>query len=588
MRQFFTTFFAALLALGVFTLVLFFLGIGLFSAATAEDKPNVKSGTILVLDISKVLMEQPEDLGPLAANSTGGDILGLHDFIQAIDHAAADSAIKGIFLTGTYNPNGYAGSQELRAALLRFKASKKFITAYGSFIDQQAYSVMSVADDIYINPAGSLEWVGYGMQLVFFKDALSKLGVQPEIFYAGKFKSATEPYRLNKMSDENRLQLRTILEDIYGDFLKEAAARSKKDTASLRQMAAQLSILTAQDAADGGLVTGLAYDDEVRQKMADRTKVNRIDDLKLMSVSDYHKSYDKASGGDGEVAVLYAQGDIVDGTGGDGSIGGDAMRQMIRKLRFDKDVKAVVFRVNSPGGSALASEVMWRELSLLRKEKPLVVSMGDYAASGGYYISCMADSIFTMPGTLTGSIGVFTMLFDATLLMESKLGIHFDEVTTAAPAGMGSPFRKLTAVERRYFQEGVDSIYDKFITRVAEGRKLRKTYVDSIGQGRVWSGVKAVQLGLADKIGDQQAAIACAARMAKLKNYRVTEWPELKSFWDKFLQGKEKDQLQASLQAARQQLGFEVWWSWRQAQNLKGMAGQPQLRLPFVVKPAAW
>jgi protease-4 len=214
--------------------------------------------------------------------------------------------------------------------------------------------------------------------------------------------------------------------------------------------------------------------------------------------------------------------------------------------------------------------------------------MGDYAASGGYYISCMADSIFTMPGTLTGSIGVFTMLFDATLLMESKLGIHFDEVTTAAPAGMGSPFRKLTAVERRYFQEGVDSIYDKFITRVAEGRKLRKTYVDSIGQGRVWSGVKAVQLGLADKIGDQQAAIACAARMAKLKNYRVTEWPELKSFWDKFLQGKEKDQLQASLQAARQQLGFEVWWSWRQAQNLKGMAGQPQLRLPFVVKPAAW
>jgi protease-4 len=587
MRHFFSAFFAALLALAIFSVIVLFLGVGLFSAATAKEKPVVKSGTILVLDVSKVLMEQPEDLGPFGAVGDG-PILGLHDVIQAVDHAAADSAVKGLYLTGTFNPNGYAGAQELRAALERFKVSKKFIIAYGSQIDQRAYSVMSVADDIYINPAGTLEWIGFGLQLVFFKDALTKLGIQPEIFYAGKFKSATEPYRLNKMSEENRLQLKSILEDIYAEFLQTVARRSGRDTASLRQLASNLGVMTAQDAVSNGLITALAYDDEVRQKMADKTKVTSIDELKLMTVSDYQKSLSRPTGTDGEVAVLYAEGEIVDGKGGEGTLGGDAMRQMIRKLRFDKDVKAVVFRVNSPGGSALASEVIWRELSLLKKEKPLVVSMGDYAASGGYYISCMADSIFAMPGTLTGSIGVYTMLFDATQLLESKLGIHFDEVTTATSANMGSPFRRMTAQEKRFYQTSVDSVYDLFLTRVADGRKLSKLYVDSIGQGRVWSGVKAVQLGLVDYLGDQQDAIACAARMAKLKSYRVTQWPEVKSFWERLLQEKDNEQLKASLQAALKQVGFDAWWSWRHLQMLKAMAGKPQLRLPFVVKPPGW
>lgn len=587
MRSFLKIFLATFLAICLFTFILFLLGIGIFSAATSEDTPVVKDNTVLVIDISKPMMEQRIEQGLPIPGAQSEDILGLHDVIAAIDAAATNSKVKGIYLVGAYNANGYAGSAELRQALLRFKQSKKWLIAYANYYEQRAYELASVADLVYMNPAGSLDWQGFGIQLAFYKDALEKLGVKPEIFYAGQFKSATEPYRLNKMSDANRLQLSTLLNELYSQFLQHiAVSRPKADTAQLRLLANNLGMQTAQDAVAASLIDKLLYDDEVKEIIAKKTGAANIEKINFLAVKEMIEIAKKVEEAPTDkIAVIYAQGEIVNGKSGDDFIGGETIRQLLRKARFDKNVKAVVFRVNSPGGSSLASEVIWREIQLLKKDKPVVVSMGDYAASGGYYISCGADSIFAQPGTLTGSIGVYSMLFDATQLTSQKLGISFDEVSTSASASLGSPFRQMTAAERRFFQNSVDSIYQNFLSKVAAGRRMKLAEVDSIAQGRVWSGVDGLKHGLVDKIGTLQDAIACAARMAKVKSYSIKEWPEVKSLWEKLMSDKDDQQTQMAM-LLQQQLGPEFVTAWKHMQLLKQQAGTTQMRLPFFIMPS--
>jgi protease-4 len=583
MRGFFKTFFASLLALIIFAVLCVFVLIGVIASATTADKPSVGSNAVLVLDLSSDFKEQSHD-NPINTllNKAESEPPSLYDMIRMIQHAKSDSMVKGIYILCGTNPNGFAASEELRKALLDFKTSKKFVTAYGETITQKGYYVGSAADKIFCHPQGGIEWAGFVSNLYFLKTLLDKLEIQPQIFYAGKFKSATEPLRENKMTDANRLQTSVWLGDLYSRFLEAAATSRKLDTAKLRQLAVQGSIQTAHDALANGLVDGLKYDDEVKDILNKQLKSGVESKINFVSFTDYSKAVEfKQSYGGEKIAIIYAEGDIVSGSGDNDQVASDVFRTLIKKARQDKEIKAIVFRVNSPGGSSLASEVIWREITLARKEKPVVVSMGDVAASGGYYISCNADSVFADANTITGSIGVFSIVPNYESFFKNKLGISFDRVKTAPYADMGSGDRPLTETEKRFFQAGTDSIYFTFKARVAEGRKKDVVYIDSIAQGRVWTGSRAIQVGLVDKIGTMQDAVDCAVRMAKLSSgYSVREYPEKKSLLDQLMSSYKKS---IKKDLIKEELGEESVQLIKQMKQVKQMIGVPQTRLPFTV-----
>ncbi len=585
MRSFLKILLASFTAIAITLVILFFLGISVVKKAAEPDKPEVKSKTVLVLDLSKPVKEQRMDAGFNFPEGRSLDVMGLFDMVRAIHQAEKDSLIKGIFIKCRENSMEFASSNELRNALLDFRKTGKFIIASADYITQQAYEVANVADHLYCQPGGVLEWKGYALELTFLKGTLDKLEVEPEIFFAGQFKSATEPLRFTKMSDSNRKQMAEFLDDLYNNFLSKASAARKIDTATLRNLADRYIVRTAADAAANGLTDGEKYDDEVKTEIRKKLSLKEEDKIAFMPLSDYIKNARwNESDAKEKVAIIYAEGEITDGNGKDDEVGGDRFRNLIRKARLDKNIKAVVLRVNSPGGSSIACEGMWRELMLLKKEKPVVVSMGDYAASGGYYISCMADSIFAQPNSLTGSIGVFSMYFNAQKLFNNKLGITFDGVKTGTYSDFGTLSRPMTAEEKMIGQSGVDSTYTLFKKRVADGRKLSVEYVDSIAQGRIWSGERALQIKLVDRIGGLQDALDCAARIAKLKDYQVREWPIVESFWKKILSDNDdsKDILQGY--ALKEQLGAEQYEWISQFKKLRSWAGVPQMRLPFFLK----
>ena len=533
MKGFFKTFFAALLALIIFSVLGILILVGFIAAASTSDKPVIGSNAVLVLDLSNVFKEQSID-NPFNAfiNKKENDIPSLYDLIRMIHHAKTDSAVKGIYIMCGNNPNGFGSSEELRKALVDFKASKKFVVAYGETITQKGYYVGSAADKVFCHPIGGLEWSGFVSNLYFLKGLLDKLEIQPQIFYAGKFKSATEPLREYQMTDANRLQTSIWLGDLYTHFLSAVATTRHLDTAKIRALAEAGSIQTAHDAFTNGLVDGLLYDDELRAFLNKQLKASTNASINFVHFGEYAKSVDFKQEGTGKMAIIYAEGDIVSGEGDNEQIGSDHFRTMIRKARLDKDIKAIVLRVNSPGGSSLASEVIWREIALARQEKPVVVSMGDVAASGGYYISCNADSVFANENTITGSIGVFSIVPNLASFFKNKLYISFDRVKTAPFADMGSSDRPLTETEKKFFQAGTDSIYLTFKTRVSKGRKKELAAVDSIAQGRVWTGKRAIGAGLVDRIGTLQDAVNCAAKMSKLTDYTLKEYPEKKNILD--------------------------------------------------------
>jgi protease IV len=580
MAQFFKIFFASFLAVVVFTgiallVVLFWIG-----NMVAASKPDLGSKAVLYINLDQHISEQTKDnlLADFNANEQY-DVPGLYDMVRLIHYAKTDSSIKGIYLKCNANGSGMATSNELRNALLDFKASKKFIYAYGDVIPQRAYYIANVADKIYCNPKGGVDWKGLSVQYMFFKQALEKLEIEPQIFYAGKFKSATEPFRADHMTDANRLQTGVFLNDLYSEFLITTAAARHTDTASLHKYANELLIQSAGDAVKYKLVDAVKYDDEVKDEIKKELGIDKNEKINFIMMAKYAKAVNYKSGKSGDrIAVIFAQGDIVDGEGGNGLIGGDAYRGLISNARLDDKIKAIVIRVNSGGGSAMASENIWRELVLARKEKPVVLSFGDYAASGGYYMSCGADSIFTQPNTLTGSIGVFSILPNMKKFFNDKLGITFDGVKTSPYGDMITTSRPLSEQEKKFFQNDIDSIYHTFLTRVSQGRKINIALVDSIAQGRVWTGTRAIQLGLADKIGGLQNAIDCAAGMAKLRQYQVREYPEPQN-WLQSLLGNYKRNVK--INAIKEELGAEGLSIYSSLKKIRGMAGNSQARMPF-------
>ncbi len=581
MKLFFKIFFASLTALVIFSVILFFIALGILRSATSPDKPDLGSNGILVLDLSTMFNEQAKN-NPLAflSGDAASNAPGLYDVVRMIHYAKTDSTIKGLYIKADYNSNGYASSEELVQAVNDFKESKKFVIAYGENLTQKSYYVAATADKVYCHPKGMLEWDGFSVNLLFMKDLLDRLEIQPQIFYAGKFKSATEPFRANQMTEPNRLQTSVFLNDLYGTLLSQTARSRNLDTAELRSLAVNGSIRSSYDALKYHLIDGVKYDDEVKQELFRLTKQKEKEKLNLISFGKYDKAVDyKDVNGKDKIAVLYASGEIVDGKGKEEQIGSDDFRDLLRKLRMDDEVKAIVFRVNSPGGSALASDVIWREISLAKKVKPVVVSMGDYAASGGYYISCAADSIYADPGTLTGSIGVFTMIPNMQSFFKNKLGISFDGVKTGPYADMGSITRPLTNGEETMLQNDIDSVYYTFKSRVANGRNKSVDYIDSIAQGRVWTGERAIDIGLVDKTGTLNDAIACAARMAKTKDYRTREYPEQKSLLEQLLGDSYSKTIKAN--AIKEEIGEHQYNILQKVQKLKGLFGITQARLPF-------
>ena len=579
MKSFFKTFFAALLALIIFSLLGFFILIGIAAACSTDEKVAVAQNSVLVIDASETFLEQSKN-DPFSElmNKKNGKQPSLSELIGLLHYAKKDSSIKGIYIKCAENPNGYAATEEIRKALIDFKKSNKFIVAYAETISQKGYMMANVADQIYTHPQGGMEWAGFNYETIFFKGLIDKLEIEPQIFYAGKFKSATEPFRYAQMSDANKLQTGIWLNSIYNNFIQGTAEMRQLNADSIKAFANEGKVQNAKDALKYKLVDGLLYDDQLKKIISKKLRVADETKISFVSINNYAESVALRGTGSGKIAVIYADGDVVMGKGQNEAIASDDYRALIQKIRNDKSIDAVVLRVNSPGGSALASDIIWREIDLLKKEKPVVVSMGDVAASGGYYIACGADSIFADANTITGSIGVFSVIPNAEKFLKNKVGITFDRVKTGQYADAPSATRALTVTEQRFLQAGVDSVYHTFKSRVAAGRQKSVDYIDSIAQGRVWTGADAINVGLVDKIGTLNDALASAAKMAKLKGYTIKKYPESKSFIEEFFEGYKNE---VKTKAIQQELGLEQWQVLQHIKSMKQLMGQPQARLPI-------
>ncbi len=586
MRGFLKIFFASLLAMIAFVVIFLFFTVGYVSSVVngigKSQNEEVGSGAVLVLDLAQSFGEKPE-ADPLAGFSDSRyNTPGVYQVIRMIRYARTDSSVKGIYVKAGSNANGLGTTEEIRNALIDFKNSGKFVYAFGDVIPFKAYYAASAADKIYCNPKGGVEWKGLSTTTSYYKGALDKLEIQPEIFYAGKFKSATEPLRAEKMSDANRLQLTELLGDIFNHILAQTAAARDQDSALLRRCVDEQLIQNASDALTYKLVNGLKYNDQVMDLIARKTKAQSITTINFVPLGKYFESVKNRLSGTGseKIAVIYAEGNIVGGKNSQKEIGQDAYRQMIRKARMDDDIRAIVLRINSGGGSALVSENLWRELTLAKAQKPVVISFGDVSASGGYYLSCNADSIFADPMTITGSIGVFSMIFNTQAFFKNKLGVTFDGVQTARQPDAISMVQPLTEMQKRFIQNDVDSIYHDFTFRVASGRNRNIEYIDSIGQGRVWSGEKGLKLGLVDRIGGMQEAVECAARLSKLKTYRLKEYPEPENFFDMLLNNYKQS---VKLKAIHEDLGDQGMQWYQTMTDYKASQGVPQTRIPFEI-----
>lgn len=556
MRTFLASMLGSLAALLIFCggAVLAFFAFLVVISALGEKPVIVEDGSYLVVDLDTNINDAPRliDFGALLGDRP--EALQLRQVTEAIRSAAADSRIKGILLIGSLQPEGYgtgfAALGEVRAALVAFRESKKPVKAYLTYAMTRDFYLASAADEITLDPYGVILMPGLATEPMFLAGAFEKFGVGVQVTRVGKYKSAVEPYTRRDLSPENREQLQKLLDDVWGQLAGDVARSRGLDVAALQRVVDTEGMIRADAAREAGLVDRIAYRDEVIAALKQETgRTGPKETFKQVSLARYaHVApaapvTTKTTGAKrGRIAVVYAEGEIVDGEGEPGQVGGVKFARELRRLRQDPDIKAIVLRVNSPGGSASASEAIQREMRLAAGEKPVVVSMGSYAASGGYWISAYSDRIFAEPATITGSIGVFGILFDVKKLA-NNLGVTFDSVKTGRFADTLTISRPKTAAELAMIQRAVDWIYDEFVGKVADARKLDRKFVEEIAQGRVWSGSEAQKLGLVDEIGGLQAALAHAADKAGLAaDYRVTEFPRKKELAEAIAELVEKIQ----------------------------------------------
>lgn len=584
--NFFKSVFATVVGIFLFMLLSFFLLIGLGALlGSGEDKVEVKDNSVIELDLAKINFDYAgkfESDSPFSALMTKENI-GFIEVLKAIDAAKTDDKIKGITIVNNQSGLGLAQSKELRDKLEDFKKSKKFVYAYANIFSQKEYYINSVADAVYLNPAGEVDFKGLGSELLFFKNFQDQTGLKMEIIRHGKFKSAVEPYLAQEISPENREQMTVLLQSVWQTIVTDIAKNRNVSVAQLNTIADGLLARTPQMALQQKLVDKVAYVDEFDAMLKTKLKVAKDEEVEAISISDYVstvslKSEDYSK--DDIIAVIYAQGEITGGEGDVDYIGEGSINRSLKEAREDKDVKAIVLRVDSPGGSALVSELIWREIELTKKVKPVVVSMGNLAASGGYYIACNANTIFAEPTTITGSIGVFGMLPNAHGFA-TKYGVNAEQVQTHKNAIGYSVFEPISEEYKAIALEGVDQIYKTFVNRVAVGRKMTFDQVDAIAQGRVWTGSDAIKNGLVDKLGNLDAAIAHAAGLGKTKSYRTENYPEYKKNFNEFLEAFAGASIYKSKETImKEELGeenYNLLKKLKVMQNRKGV----QMILPF-------
>ena len=567
-------------------ILLFFIAI-LFLAAivssTSSKEIKINENSVLKLELDEPIMERTSNDPFSNFNFASFDMdipVGLNDIIKSINFAKTDDNIKGIYINTQMFSCGLATATEIRDALEDFKTSGKFIIAFADSYSQRSYYLASVSDQIYLQPEGLLEFKGLAAQLMFYKNAMEKLGIEPQVIREGKYKSAIEPFILDQMSESNREQIKELVDDFWNYVVNEISISRSIDASTLMRIADGLEATTAEGAFELNLVDGLKYEDEITAILLD--KIGSTDDkVNSVEISEYKKSIKNEKGAykKDKIAIVYAEGEILYGDQPEGNIGSDNIAKAIKQAAKDSKVKAIVLRINSPGGSSLASDIIWREVELAKEKKPVVVSMGNLAASGGYYIACPANSIVAQPTTLTGSIGVWGLLFNGKELLNEKLGITTDGYKSGRMADIGTFARAMTEEEKAVIQKITGDVYNDFLDHVAEGRQMAKSDVDTLGQGRIWSGMDALDNGLVDRLGGTQKALEIAAKLAEIEDYTIKELPAQEEPLVKIMKQLENN---ASAKLLKQQVGpaYPYVKALKDINDIKGV----QMRLPFYLE----
>lgn len=548
-----------------------------------EDTPNIKENSILELQIRRPVNDYvgTNTMDPFAGIFE--DSQGLDDILQAIETAREDAKIEGISISNNFIMAGLAQTQAIRKALSKFRESGKFIYAYSDYFTQKDYYLVSVADSIFLNPVGGMDFKGLSSEVLYFKDFQEKTGVKMEVIRHGKYKSAVEPFLSNEMSDANRTQIKELLESLWNSMITEISEKRNIPEENLNVIADTLGGRTPEYAVRSRLVDSIIYFDQYEEKLRNASGVNTGETLNYVQLDDYmgySNTQIKTTGRD-KVAVVFAQGEIIYGEGGPDVIGQGIINEAIIKAREDDAIKAIVLRVNSPGGSALVSDIIWREIELAKAKKPVVVSMGNVAASGGYYIAAGADKIFAEPTTVTGSIGVFGTIPNIEQLAEN-IGINAEQVGTNKNSIDYSLFEPMTDNFRKVVQEGIEETYTTFLQRVSQGRGISMAQADSLAQGRVWSGVDAKRLGLVDELGTLEDAIGEAAKLAELESYGIKKYPKYKSGFERFMEDLGGSSAKTRESIIEKEVGLEAYNIIKQikiAMEQKGI----QARMPFIL-----
>lgn len=567
-------------------MILFFLLVLLFfatvlSGVTSKQEVMVENNSVLHLKLDAQITElQPDD--PFSGLPFfGGEIprIGLLQLKQAIEKAKNDNKIKGIYLEARYPLTGFSSLEEIRQSLIDFRTSGKWVVAYNEVMSEGGYYLATAADKIYLNPEGEIEFNGLTAEIGFFKKLLDRWEIKPQVFRVGEFKSAVEPFLLEKMSEENRLQLTELVNFIYDYMLTRVSEARNIPQERLEEISDKMLVQNAATALDMKLIDGLLYKDEFDKELRSRLSLNDTENIKLIKYGKYRKSYSSYKSSKNEIAVIVADGTIMPGSNEqpDQIIGADTFVEEIRKAREDKDIKAIVLRVNSPGGEFRASDMIWREIELAKETKPVIASMSDYAASGGYYLSMGCDTIVAHPHTITGSIGIFGLMFDLSSFLGNQIGVTFDEVRTGNYGEMYTVTRPLTETEKKFWQKNLDDHYETFTSKAAKGRGISIEEIKKVASGRVWSGTQAKERKLVDVLGGFNDAVKIAAEKAGISDdYKIRYYPRQKPFFEQLVTQLED---RAKADALKTELGQHYLW-YNHLKKIKTYQGA-QARMPF-------
>jgi len=584
MRNFLSSLLATVVGILLISTIMILIFVGIIASSTSKDAPEVKENSLLLAKFNAPIVDRADD-NPftklMSGNPYGNDPMGLDQILKDLDKAEKDENIKGILLNLRGVSARMATLSEVRDALLDFKKSGKFIYAYADSYTQKSYYLASVADSIFMTPEGGFLFLGMSAEVMFYKKALEKVGVELQVIRHGSYKGAVEPFLRQDLSDENREQIESYMGAIWDKYMSDVSVSRNIPVEKLHTFVDELAAIDNKKLMETGLIDGLIYYDEMLSLMKVKLGVEEEDDLEAITLKKYKdvQTKEKKEYSRDKIAVIYAMGSVVDGEAGEGSIGSARIARAIRKARRDESVKAIVFRINSGGGSALASDVIHQEVKLAAEVKPLVASMGDVAASGGYYIAAPADTILASPNTITGSIGVFGLFPNIQVLLNDKIGISTDVVKTNAHSDVMSINNPLDPAERAYIQKMVDDTYNTFVNVVAEGRDKSYEEIDAIGGGRVWAGTNALELGLIDMYGGLEKSIEVAAEMAGLENYRVQSLPKLDDRMTAIMKQLTGGAAVRAEKILRNELG-DQYIHYKKIQEIKNMHGI-QMIMPF-------